>query len=141
MRVPAVRGSPPWLGVASFGFFPTCLLIFTSPSVLKPSFVSSWMGVRTGGCFLVAVGVLDEIRVDLRVGLLGDLRVDLGAGVLRDPRMAWNILALPFVLHDELVDDRYGIPNPGGTSSSELGPRVVAGGGGAGGPPEFDGPG
>ena len=153
MRVLVVRVRPPWSGVASFGFFPTCLLTFTSPSVLKPSFVSSWMGVRTDGRFLVAVGVLADLRVHLGVRVLGDLRVDLGAGgpgdlrvdldagVLGDPRLASNILALPLVLRDEVDDDRYGIPNPGVASPSELGPRVVAGGDGAGGPPELDGPG
>ena len=97
MRVPVVRGRPPWSGVASFEFFPTCLLTFTSPSVLKPSFVSSWVGVCTDGRFLVAVGVLGDLRVDLAVGVIGDLRIDLGAvgpgdlrvnlddGVLVDP--------------------------------------------------------
>ena len=153
MRVPVVRGRPPWLGVASFSFFSTCLLTFTFPSVLRPSVVSFWMGVRTDGRFLVAVGGLGDLRVDLGVGVLsdhrvdlgagapGNLRVDLDAGVLGDPRLASNILALPFVLCDDPDDDRYGIPNPGGNVSSELGPRVVAGGGGADGPPELDGPG
>ena len=50
-------------------------------------------------------------------------------------------LPCPFVHGAELDDERYGIPNPGGNSSSELGPRAVAGGVGAGGPPELDGPG
>ena len=84
MRVHVVQGRP-WWGVASFGFFPTCLLTFTSPSVLKPSFVSSWMGVRTDGRFLVAVGVLGDLRVDLGAGGPGDLRVDLDDGVLGNP--------------------------------------------------------
>ena len=153
MRVPVVRGRLPWSGVASFCFFPTCLLTFTSPSVLKPSVVSSWMGVCTDGRFLVAVGVLGDLQLDLGVGVTEDLRVDLAAGgpgdlrfdldarVLGDPRLDSNILALPFVLRDELKDNRYGIRNPGGNWSSELGPRVVAGGGGAGGLPELDGPG
>ena len=106
MGVPVVRGRPPWSGVASFGFFPTFLLTFTSPSVLKPSVVSSWMGVRTDGRFLVAVGVLGDLRVDLGAAGTGDLRVDLDDGVLGDPRPGSDILALPFVLRGELDDDR-----------------------------------
>ena len=141
MRVAVVRGRPPWLGVASFGFFPTFLLTFTSPSVLKPSVVSSWMGVRTDGRFLVAVGVLGDLRVDLGAGGPGNLRVDLDAGLLGDPRRPSNILALLLVLGNEIDDDRYGIPNSWVNSSSEVGPRAVAGGGGAGGPPELNGPG
>ena len=105
MRVPVVRGRPPWSGVASFGFFSTCLLTFTSPSVLKPSVVSSWMGVRTEGRFLVAAGVLGELRVDLGAAGAGNLRVDLDDGVLGDPRPGSGILALPFVLRGELDDD------------------------------------
>ena len=73
MRVLVVRGRPPWSGVASFGFFPMCLLTFNSPSVLKPSVVSSWMGVRTEGRFLVAAGVLRDLRVDLGAAGTGDL--------------------------------------------------------------------
>ena len=130
MQVPAVRGGPPWSGVASFGFFPTCLLTFTSPSVLKPSVVSSWMGVRTGGRYLVAVGVLGDLRVDLGAGGPGGIRLNHGAGVLGDPRLASNILALPFVLCDERDDNRWGIPNSRGASSSELGPGVVRSRGG-----------
>ena len=94
--------------------------------------------MRTEGRCLVAVGVLGDLRVDLGAAGPGDLRVDLDAGVLGDPRLGSNILALPFVLRAELNDDRYGIPNPGGASSSELGLCVVAGGGWA---PELDGPG
>ena len=105
MRVPVVGGRPPWSGVASFGFFPTCILTFTSPSVLKPSVVSSWIGVRTDGRFLVAVGVLKDLRVDLGAACTGDLRVDLDDGVLKDPRPGSGILALPFVLRGELDDD------------------------------------
>ena len=105
MRVPMVRGRPPWSGVTSFGFFLTCLLTFTSPSVLKPTVVSSCMGVRTEGHFLVAAGVLGDLRVDLGAAGTGNLRVNLDDGVLGDPRPGSGILALPFVLRGELDDD------------------------------------
>ena len=73
MRVPVVRGRPPWSGVASLGFFLRCLLTFSSPSVLKPLVVFSWMGVSTDGRILVAAGVLDDLRVDLGAGGTCDL--------------------------------------------------------------------
>ena len=104
---------------------------------------ASWSRSECSETFesILVVECSETFALILVRGETGDLRVDPDAGVLGDPRLASNILALPFVLRDELDDDRYRIPNPGGSPSSELGPRVVAGGAGAGGPSELDGPG
>ena len=73
----------PWSGVASFRFFPSCLLIFTSPSELKPSVISTWMGVHTNSSWsrsecsetLESILVLECSEMFALILVLGDLAI------------------------------------------------------------------